>query len=732
MEEVIHSDSLERAQSDMTRLLAGETRLYRSEDVLLRLDGTLITVEILATPLRYMDRPAIQVIMTDISEQEQAKKELEFRNILLSTQQEASIDAIPVVDENASILSRNRKFNEMWGIPPELVNEKVDEPILRIVSDLAVDSETFLRRVDHLYSHKDEASHDELLLKDGRIIDRYSAPMIGPAKSYLGRVWYFRDITERKRAEADLRFHKATLEETGRLAKIGGWSLDAVSGGGFWTDEVARIYDLDPSLPCPRDVGLQYHVGESHARIEAAVKDAIDRKIPFDLELEIVSAKGVHKWARTIGHPVVDGGRVTRVMGSFQDVTERKRGESERERLMFAMEQVVDTVIITDPDGIMQYANTAFERVSGYTRSEVIGKNPRILKSGQQSREFYRELWTTISSGEIWRGTIVNRRKDGNTYTVESTISPVRDSSGRIVNYVEVNHDVSAQRLMEERLRQAQKMETVGQLAGGVAHDFNNMLQVIITYTEMALGMVEPGERLHKYLFEIRRAAQRSAEMTAQLLAFARRQTVTPKILDLNDSVSGSRKMIQRLIGDSIDFVWVPGHDLWKLKMDPTQLDQILANLAVNARDAIDGVGKLTIGTHNVVLDDAYCAVNPGFIPGTYVLLAVSDDGCGMDKLSLDHLFEPFFTTKGQGKGTGLGLATVYGIVRQNNGFISVYSQPEQGTTFKVYLPRTTEAPGDDAVDLEPEFNVGGTETVLVVEDEGAILELARESLEPT
>jgi len=602
-EQLIHPGSLERAQSDMTGLLAGDAKIFRREDTVLKLDGTSIAAEILATPLQYMGRPAIQVIFTDITERKREEAALEFRNILLTTQQEVSLDAILVVDEGAHILSYNRKFVEMWDIPAEVIDGNVDEPVLSYVSAQVADTEEFLRRVKFLYEHPTETSHDELLLKDGRVIDRNSAPMIGPDGKFLGRVWYFRDITERKLAE------------------------------------------------------------------------------------------------------------------------------TEHELLMSAIEQAVETVIITDPEGNIEYVNPAFEKMTGYTQAETVGKNPRILKSGEQSREFYRELWETISSGRTWTGVLVNKDKAGKTYTVESTITPVRDGNGRIVNYVEVNHDVSAQLLMEARLRQAQKMETVGQLAGGVAHDFNNMLQVIITYTDMSLTLAEVGERLHKYLLEIRRAAQRSAEMTGQLLAFARKQTIAPKIVDLNDSVASAQKMIQRLIGEDVDLAWMPGRDLWKLKIDPTQLDQILANLAVNARDAIGGVGKLTIGTQKIALDEEYCSANPGAVPGEYLLLTVSDDGCGMDKKTQSRLFEPFFTTKEPGKGTGLGLATVYGIVKQNNGFISVYSEPGEGTTFKLYLPRAEKAIGEDAAELEPEYRKGGTETVLVVEDETAILELARESL---
>ena len=414
----------------------------------------------------------------------------------------------------------------------------------------------------------------------------------------------------------------------------------------------------------------------------------------------------------------------------LRDITTRKRAEAERERLMAAIEQSGEIVYITDPQGIVQYVNPAFETVTGYTRAEAIGRGAQFLTAGGQEESLANALWKTISSGKTWKGNLVNTRKDGKPYTEEATISPVCDAGGRIVSYVAVNRDISAQRQMEEQLRQALKMETVGQLAGGVAHDFNNMLQVIITYVEMSLAKLEAGQPLYRYMLEIRRAAQRSAEMTGQLLAFARKQAVSPKLLDLNDAVASTQKMIRRLIGEDVDLAWMPGKDLWKVMIDPSQLDQVLANLAVNARDAIGGVGKLTIGTTNVTFDAEYCDAHAGYLPGDYLQLTVSDDGSGMNKEVQSHLFEPFFTTKEPGKGTGLGLATVYGIVKQNSGFINVYSEVGVGTTFKVYLPRVEGSAAAAAVEGGGTAPRGGTETVLVVEDEKAILELARESLE--
>ena len=278
---------------------------------------------------------------------------------------------------------------------------------------------------------------------------------------------------------------------------------------------------------------------------------------------------------------------------------------------------------------------------------------------------------------------------------------------------------------LQSQLLQSQKMESVGRLAGGVAHDYNNMLSVIIGYAEFGIEETDPESELHSNLQEILSAANRSADITRQLLAFSRQQTINPKVLDLNETVESMLKMLRRLIGEDIDLSWKPGPALWSVKMDPSQLDQILANLCVNARDAISDVGKLTIETDNVRFDAEYCADHAGFVPGEYLLLAVSDDGRGMDKETRNKIFEPFFTTKDVGKGTGLGLSMIYGIVKQNDGFINVYSEPGNGTTFRLYFPRHAEAIKQIDTYVAEKIPLGSGETVLIVEDEASILKLA-------
>jgi two-component system cell cycle sensor histidine kinase/response regulator CckA len=414
---------------------------------------------------------------------------------------------------------------------------------------------------------------------------------------------------------------------------------------------------------------------------------------------------------------------------NIRDISEHKRAVAERERLILAIEQAGEMIVTTDPLGIIQYVNPAFERITGYSRHEAIGQNPRILKSGKQNQDFYKNLWETITGGKVFRGRMVNKRKDGTYFTEESTISPVRNVLGKIVSYVAVKYDITEHLRLTAQFLQAQKMESIGRLAGGVAHDYNNMLSVILGYTEMAMEKVPSSEPLHADLQEIYNAAMRSADITRQLLAFARKQAISPKVLDINETVKGMLNMLRRLIGEDIDLAWSPGANLWQVEMDPVQIDQILANLCVNSRDAIAGVGRITIETRMATLDEAYCIDHIGSSPGEFVLLAVSDTGCGMDKETLGSIFEPFFTTKGVDQGTGLGLATVYGIVKQNNGSINVYSEPNKGTTFRIYLPHYVGAAEKIGAEIVAEIPSGRGEMVLIVEDEKAIMRMGQKML---
>jgi PAS domain S-box-containing protein len=408
-------------------------------------------------------------------------------------------------------------------------------------------------------------------------------------------------------------------------------------------------------------------------------------------------------------------------------IEDENRAKADLKRLAMAIEQAAEIIVITDAQGVIQYVNPAFETVTGYSSAEAIGQNPRILQSGQHDAAFYRGLWDTLASGKIWHGRFVNRRKNGEIYTEDATLSPVRDLAGGIANYVAVKRDITAELRMESQLAQALKMESVGRLAGGVAHDFNNMLMGIMGYADLCRGDGLPaGHPIRGYLDEITNGARRSADLTRQLLAFARKQTISPQVLDLNEAVTGMLNLLRRLIGERIELVWRPDLRACRIRIDPSQIDQILANLCVNARDAIEHAGQIVMATANVAIDPDFCAGHAGFIPGEYVLLEVSDNGCGMDKELLAHIFEPFFTTKGVGEGTGLGLSTVYGIIKQNNGFIYVDSEAGQGTTFKIYLPRFAGAAVKGVVEVAPQASRSRGETILLVEDEDVLRAICR------
>jgi PAS domain S-box-containing protein len=379
--------------------------------------------------------------------------------------------------------------------------------------------------------------------------------------------------------------------------------------------------------------------------------------------------------------------------------------------------------------------NKKHEDLTGYSAEELA--QMKLLdwyKGDEKSQATVEEgIQRTIQNG-FGDAEADLQRKDGIKIPMYLTASPLT-IDGRTY-FVGIGIDITERKRSEEeknklqnQLLQSQKMESVGRLAGGVAHDFNNMLGVILGHAELAMEQVELASPIYDDLLEIRKAAQRSADLTRQLLAFARKQTISPKVLDLNDTVSGMLKMLHRLIGEDIHLAWLPGDHLWPIKMDPSQIDQLLANLTVNARDAIQGVGKITIQTSNATIDETYAQSRPDCTPGDYVMLSVSDTGCGMDSETRAHLFEPFFTTKNIGQGTGLGLATVYGIVKQNGGMIDVYTEPGRGSNFKICLPRTgsaTEAAGAEAGQQAPL----GTETVLLVEDEEQILNLGQRILQ--
>ncbi len=464
-------------------------------------------------------------------------------------------------------------------------------------------------------------------------------------------------------------------------------------------------------------------------------KIAMEAGKPSVNEEKIVYADDGHsELLETIKMPMHDPkGNIIGILGIARDITQRKKTEEtirlNEERLNSILQTNPNPVVVYDTEGFPQFINPSFTEVFGWTLSEIQGRNIPFVPDDEKNITFSK-IKEIYSNGKPLQFLTKRLTKSNEVLDININAAIYKDIQGEKIGLVVNLTDITEQIKIQDQLRHAQKMESVGRLAGGVAHDFNNMLSVILGNAEILAEDLKLSETSILNLQEIQKAAERSTNLTRQLLAFARKQTISPKIVDLNETIHGVLKMLQRLIGEDIELSWQPKIGLWPVKVDPSQIDQILANLCVNARDSIEGIGKIVIETDNVQFNDKYCQNHPGFIPGNYTQIVVSDTGHGMEKEVLDNLFEPFFTTKGIGEGTGLGLATVYGIVKQNKGFINVYSELRLGTTFKIYLPRFAEKKEIGVQKIVQGKPQKGNETILLVEDEEAILKMAQMMLE--
>jgi two-component system cell cycle sensor histidine kinase/response regulator CckA len=532
---------------------------------------------------------------------------------------------------------------------------------------------------------------------------------------------FMTDITERVRMEEALKEseeqYRTLVEESfdGMFIHRGSRLLFANS----------RLHEMLGYLPEEMEGvnhWMLYHRDCQKLVRERATARLRDEDVVSQYEVKLQRKDGTCFDAEISGRGVKVKGKPA-VLVWVRDVSERKRSEAAQRLLATAVAQTAEAIVITDTLGEVQYVNPAFETITGYTRKEVIGQNTRLLKSGEHDQMFYRNLWETIQRGEVWTGRFINRRKEGRLYHEDSTISPVRDSSGNIANFVAVKRDITEQVQLTAQLPQAQKMEAIGTLAGGIAHDFNNLLQVTLGYSELLLAEKQKDDPEYADLEKILRAAKSGAELVKSLLTFSRKVETKPVPLNLNRRVIQVEKLLRRTIPKMIEIELDLSHDLAEVSADPTQVEQILMNLAVNARDAMPDKGRLTIVTKNVSLDEEYCKLHVEAKPGEYVMLSVSDTGHGMTKETVEHIFEPFYTTKEFGRGTGLGLAMVYGIVKQHGGFISCYSEVGHGTTFNIYFPaiETQMEPDLERTGVMPAF---GTETILLVDDEELVRDL--------
>lgn len=646
---------------------------------------------------------------------------------------EEASDAMFIADQRQSFLAVNRQWLAMTGYLPE--------DLVSFAGDTLIDPSPDIRQRAPLTSIAEHSRtticEQEFLHKDGGLLHLEISQRTLADGNVL---CVARDITEKKRAEAVLKRTTTLLEQTFEQSPI---PMVLVS----MPDAVFRF--VNPA--CLEFLGMEDEpsvIGASLLHFNPSFQNYDNDgnlKVLPDLPLfralrgektvneqhRIVRKDGTTRWQLVNATPIFNNDR--QVIAGYLttvDTTERKKAEAalqdSEQKLRAIFERSPVGIILLDSQSTVLDCNEYFAAIFDVERQRYLGIKlldhlpvgpirDNLLKTlTEEGTHHFEDSHVSIFSGKQVHLSIVSEKIHPDLLIV-------------VMNDItEQKQAALAHEKLQEQLLQTQKMESVGRLAGGVAHDFNNMLTAILGHTEMALANCSPQNAIRNDLKVIETAARRSADLVRQLLAFARKQAVTPKILDLNDCIASLLKMMIRLIGEDIDLVWKPDTEVWPIKVDPSQIDQILANLCINARDAITGVGKITISTKNTVINDVYCTSNPIITPGDYVRLCVSDNGLGMDKEVLGHVFEPFFTTKEVGKGTGLGLSTVYGIVKQNRGFVSVYSEPGTGTTFKIHLPRFAATAVEPKVEKKIELPKGLGQLILLVEDEEVILNVGQ------
>lgn len=661
--------------------------------------GQLFPVEIHVSYIRYDGQECACAFVHDITERVHMLEKLELTHFAL----DHTADPVFRLNPDSTISYVNKAACKTLGYTRK---ELLDMSILDI--DPSLTKEWWKELWNEVHNKKSIRIETVHQTKDGVIfpVEVHSTSIIFQGKEQ--HLAFANDITERKRAEEKLQ----------NLTNIQSLILDNSTLGIALVNN--RIFEwVNPRLCELMDRPIEKVQGASTRILYSSDEQYEEQgRIAYktlaggkrsDNTIQFSRSDGTKFWCRLIGKALNPERPNDGSIWMFEDITEQNEARVELQRLSTAIEQASETVLITDETGIIQYVNPAFEKDSGYSRSEVLGKTPVFLQSGRHDRAFYSNLWNIIQSGKTWTGRFTNQRKDGSIYINDVSISPLQDSSGTITGYVSVQRNITDELEKEERFRQSQKMEAVGQLAGGIAHDFNNILQAIRGFSEILIAKFDQQSAEYQNTVEIRKATRRAAELTRQLLAFSRKQPIDRKRVNINVIIQDADALLQMLLTNRIRCELDLAPDLHDIFADRSQIMQIIMNLAVNARDAMPDGGTLTLKTENITFTQKEHAEQND--KKDYICLTISDTGYGMDQDVQEHLFEPFFTTKAVGKGTGLGLAAVYGIVEQNKGWIHVCSAKDQGSTFKTYLPAFTA--GSDVED-QPEQH----EQILLVEDD--------------
>ena len=695
-----------------------------------RKDGTFFPVEVSARVIEVDGARYYHEIIRDITDRKTAEAALRASEELFRTTLYSIGDAVITTDRSGRVRSMNSVAEALTGWTEAEASGRPCGEVFRVFSEETGEQAAgIVERVLREGVVIGLANHSELERRDGsRLpVEDSGAPIRDATGAVTGVVLVFRDVSAERANQRALRESENRFRRLAENAPdiIYRYEFAPVRRFSYVSPAATPITGYTPEeFYADPDLGVRITPPERRPVVEKLFRG--EQVLEPSREVEWICKDGRLITVEVHDTPVYDeAGALVAIEGIARDITERRRNEEALRRLSLVVEQAPVSIVITDKDANIEYVNPAFTAITGYTRDEVLGKNPRILQSGETPPEVYRDLWSAVTAGREWRGEFRNKTKDGRVFCERAVIAPLLDSRGKITHFVGIKEDITENRKLEQQLLQAQKMEAVGRLAGGVAHDFNNLLTVINGYSELLRDRLAEGDPLRDMAEQIRRAGERAADLTQQLLAFSRKQPARPQPLSLNELVSQSKGMLERLLGEDIELITRLAPGLGLVMADPGQMHQILMNIAVNARDAMPGGGTLTVETANVEVDHGYAGLASDAVPGSYVVLAITDTGIGMDAETRERIFEPFFTTKEVGKGTGLGLSTVYGIVRQYGGWITVSSEPDRGSTFRIHLPRMPDA---TAVtwETEPKSAVaGGSETILVVEDQAEVRKFA-------